>query len=107
MRNLVRKQLTKKQLYGYSYMKWDMLRKQVRELFFGYCSFCYDAMRKQEESVKGSEDMCNFCLIDRGICGNYGDDSAYQRTMRARKGFSNLVGGMCVMLARRYYNEEE
>lgn len=101
---MIKKQLTKKQLYGYSFMKWDLLRKKVRKLLFGYCSFCYDAMKKQEE-VNANSSMCVFCLIDKNICGEYRDNSTYQRLNRNLKEFSHSVEQICSELAGRYYSE--
>ena len=97
-----KKRLTKKQLYGYSYMKWDIIRIEHRKMKFGYCSFCFAAMK--ENSDDGT--MCQYCQIDKNLCGVYSGDSLYDAIRKANRKFSHLVNEMCMKLSERYYDHD-
>ena len=95
-----RKRLTKKQLYGYSYMKWDGVRKRLRMLYYGECSFCFDVKTH-------SETACRHCRIDKTLCNEYEEESLYSKINKTCRKFSDLVDKMCMELSRRYYDEEK
>lgn len=98
---MTKKRLTKKQLYGYSYMKWDHLRYEFIKLPGGLCSFCYDIEKLSEE------DTCNYCQIDKSLCNKHGEESLYSKITRAKRELSSLIYEMCEELSMRYFDEKQ
>jgi hypothetical protein len=97
---MTKKRLTKKQLYGYSYMKWDNLRNELRKVPFGLCSFCYESDKLSEEN------KCKYCQIDKRLCNKFGEESLYSEITQLKRRFYHLVDKMCMELRGRYYNHE-
>ena len=100
------KKLTKKQLYGYSYMKWDIVRIEHRKISFGYCSFCFTAMKEEDRENPNGRDMCKYCQIDKTLCGPYEGDSLYKAVNKAHIKFMRLVNELCMKLSKRYYDHD-
>lgn len=65
------KELSLKQLYGYSIMSWEIYFIKISKADEGrYCSFCRDVERQDEY---GNLD-CKDCRINPIICSSRGDD---------------------------------
>ena len=93
---MTKKRLTKKQLYGYSYMKWDKLYSKLNFDFSGKCAFCFDG-----EKDYGLE-MCKDCKIDKTLCDDCGEEGLFQEVQKADQILFELVSEMRRKLRERY-----
>ena len=86
-------------------MKWDGVRKRLRMLYYGECSFCYEA-GKEVEKHEPEIIKCRYCKIDKTLCNEFGIESIYSKVNKASRKLYRLVDKMCMELSRRYYNHE-
>lgn len=105
---MARKQLTKKQLYGYSYMKWAKIRRIVLSNFImGKCSFCHDADNTLiKKGILTRVDTCKHCQIDKNLCSDNGTSGLFAEIDKIDNKLFSLVSEMCERLLGAYYDAE-
>lgn len=88
--------LTKKQLYGYSLMKWkDKFKKSNNYIIemLEPCSFCFDV-----------NSNCLKCGIDNELCNDFG--GLYVEIDKKHKEYRSLVNMMIRKLTENYNKEK-
>jgi len=100
--------LSLKQLYGYSYMKWNEIYKKI-ELFLTSepCSFCRESEKRITMSEYDDCSGCEECLIDPRICATGSTDTAYDMVWNARCELLDSLHHLCLQLRTQYYKRKD
>ena len=88
-----------KQLYSFSYMKWNELLKKEYKLgpfVRRACSFC------KENRRKNIDNSCESCKIDKNLCDRKGNAGLYNEVARARREYLLLIIDMCEKLGKKW-----